>query len=79
MNRLLSIVATVIISYFLSWSVAYVVLIGWDLKYYWHYLRLAWTGPGERPAFIQMYAIVATVVVCILVLVLRRKRAGRVP
>lgn len=74
MTRTLSIVATAIVAYFLSWSIAYVVLVGWDLEYYWQYLRLAWTSPGELPAFLQIIAIVATLVVCILVFVFRRKR-----
>jgi SNF family Na+-dependent transporter len=79
MSRALSIVATAIVAYFLSWSLAYVVLVGWDLKYYWQYLRLAWTNPGELPAFLQIFAIVATLIVCILVFVFLRMRAGRVP
>jgi hypothetical protein len=74
MSRTLSIVATAIVAYFLSWSVAYVVLVGWDLEYYWQYLRLAWTNPGELPAFLQIVAIVATLVVSILVFVRGRKR-----
>jgi hypothetical protein len=73
-SRTLSIIATAIVAYFLSWSVAYVVLVGWDLGYYWQYLRLAWTNPGELPAFLQIVAIVATLVVSILVLVRSRKR-----
>ena len=76
MNRAVAIVATAIFAYFLSWSIVYIVLVGWDLKYYWQYLRLAWTNPGELPAFLQIYAIGATLVVCILVFVLRRKRVG---
>ena len=76
MRRTLSIVATAMVTYFLSWSIAYVVLVGWDLEYYWQYLRLAWTNPGELPAFLQAIAIVATLVVCILVFVLRRKRVA---
>jgi SNF family Na+-dependent transporter len=79
MRRAFSIVATAIVAYFLSWSIAYVVLVGWDLEYYWQYLRLAWTNPGELPAFLQIFAIVATLVVCILVFVFRRRRFGRVP
>ncbi len=79
MSRALSILATAIIAYFLSWSIAYVVLVGWDLKHYWQYLRLAWTDPGELPAFLQICAIVATFVLCILVFVLCRKRIGTVP
>jgi cyanate permease len=75
MSRTLSIVATAIVAYFLSWSVAYVVLVGWDPEYYWQYLRLAWTNPGELPAFLQIVAIVATFVVSVLVFVRSRKRA----
>ena len=74
MSRTLSIVATAIVAYFLSWSVAYVVLVAWDLEYYWQHLRLAWTNPGELPAFLQIVAIVATLVVSILVFVRGRKR-----
>ena len=79
MTRTLSIVATAIVAYFLSWSIAYVVLVGWNLECYWQYLRLAWTNPGELPAFSQMFAIIATLVVCILVFVFQRKGVGRVP
>ena len=76
MSRAFSIVATALVAYSLSWSIAYVVLVGWDLEYYWEYLRLAWTNPGELPAFLQAIAIVATLVACILVFVLRRKRVA---
>jgi hypothetical protein len=79
MSRTLSIVGTAIVAYFLSWSIAYLVLVGWDLEYYWQYLRLAWTNPGELPAFLQIFAIGATLVVCILVFVLRRRRVGKFP
>jgi hypothetical protein len=79
MSRTLSIVATAVVAYFLSWSIAYVVLVGWSLEYYWQYLRLAWTNPGELPAFLQIVAIVATLVICILVFVFSRKRLARVP
>lgn len=79
MSRAFPIVATALIAYFLSWSIAYVVLVGWDFEYYWQYLRLAWTNPGELPAFLQIFAIVTTLVVCILVFVFRRKRVVKVP
>jgi hypothetical protein len=73
MSRTLSFCATAIVAYFLSWSIAYVVLVGWDLQYYVQYLRLGWTSPGEIPAFLQIIAFVATLVVCVLVFVFRGK------
>jgi heme A synthase len=36
--------------------------MGLDFRYYFEYLKLAWTNPGENPVFIQMIAIVLTII-----------------
>ena len=77
MKNSLSFVALTVVVYLISWSVAYVLLVGSDSKYYLEYLRLAWTSPGEIPAFLQIASIIATVLIMLVVaLVARHKKSG---
>lgn len=75
-------VALLPILYALSWTVSYIAFMGNDLKYYFDYLRLVWSGKGgELPTFIQLFALVITVVGFIAFLVtclVKRKGNDRV-
>jgi len=55
--------------YLATWTVAYVWILGRDFHYYFEYLKLSWTRPGEIPAFIQWIAIPVTVLVLGILLV----------
>jgi hypothetical protein len=48
--------------YAVGWTLVYTLLMDGDFRYFFTYLRLAWTGPGERPAFIQAGAIAVALV-----------------
>jgi hypothetical protein len=54
--------------YGIAWTAAYLFFVGGDFQFYFEYLRLAWTGPGEIPAFIQASALAGTVVLCLIYL-----------
>ena len=66
MKVALRIVAAVVAVYFISWSAVYVWIVGSDFRYYGKYLHLAWTNPGELPAFLQVTSIVVTVLILVL-------------
>jgi hypothetical protein len=67
MKAIISTVLMTIVIYFISWSIAYVWLVGSDLTHYWEYLRLAWTNPGETPAFLRMVSVAATILMLLLI------------
>jgi len=46
-----------ILLYICSWSLSYVLLMGFDFRYYLRYLSYAWSGPGELPFFIQVLTL----------------------
>ena len=60
MKFFFTIIAIGLLVYAITWSAAYLVAMGFDLKYYLEYLRLSWTNPGEIPAFIQMTSLIIT-------------------
>lgn len=47
--------------YIVSWTVIYAVLMKFNFKYYFNYLWLSWTSPGEVPAYIQVVSLILTV------------------
>ncbi len=69
-NRL----ALIISIYFMSWTVSYMVIMSLDFRYYFEYLHLAWTHPGENPVFIQIMAIVLTIIAISITFFLKRKK-----
>ena len=69
-NRL----ALVVLVYLVSWTVSYLMIIGFDYHYYFEYLGLAWASPGEKPAFIHIMAIILTIIVISIVLSKRRRK-----
>lgn len=68
-NRLILIV----LIYLVSWTVSYSVFMGFDFHYYFEYLHLAWTNPGEKPAFIQITAIVLSIIAASITFFAKRK------
>lgn len=73
MKRVVSILVLAVGVYLTSWSAAYFWIVGSDLEHYGEYLRLAWTNPGEIPAFLQMISIIATVLMLFIFWFLRNK------
>jgi hypothetical protein len=59
--------------YGVSWTVCYSIFMGFNYKYFFKYLYLAWTGPGPIPSFIQIFSIGLTLLVCFIVW--RKRRA----
>ena len=72
--KILCFAVLIVVAYLVSWSVAYVWLVGTDFGYYAEYLRLAWTNPGEIPSFLQFIAIVATTLILLVVIGVRKYR-----
>jgi len=61
--------------YFGAWTLIYALVMEADFRYYFEYLRLAWSDPGELPALIQIYSVFATLICFVVVIVaVRRKR-----
>ena len=63
MNRALKYTGAVVATYFVSWTASYILVFldrgdGLDFRYYFQYLRLAWTFSGqELPTFICLISI----------------------
>lgn len=72
MKTLSVIVLAGVLIYLAAWTLAYIWIVGWDFRYFLQYLKLAWTRPGEIPAFIQWIAMGTTVVVIAVLLWWRR-------
>jgi hypothetical protein len=66
MKKTSVIICTALVTYFVSWTVVYGVIMQGDFRYYRRYLQLAWTSPGEIPTMIQLVALVCTAVVVII-------------
>lgn len=68
MKKVIILLASAFIIYFIVWTITYIVLMGFDLKHYIEYFRLSWSNPGEIPAFIRFVSLLATgiLLICIL-------------
>jgi hypothetical protein len=73
----------VILVYIATWTILFAIG-GIEFRYYLWYLYLAWTGPGEIPAILQIYTIIFSVIeIAIIYLLLtivgyyRNKLGGR--
>jgi len=61
--------------YVAAWTLAYAAIMEGDFQYYFEYLKLAWSAPGELPALIQIYSVsVALVSFIVVIAAVRRKR-----
>ena len=63
--------------YAVGWTLIYTLQMHGDFQYFFTYLYLAWTGPGEIPAFIQVGAIGVALVAPFCLWVWRRFWARR--
>lgn len=66
----------IVLVYIFFWTIAYLCLVGRDFQYYWKYLYLSWVGPGEIPAFLHIFAVVATVVIVFVFFITAKLRGG---
>jgi hypothetical protein len=71
-------------AYAVAWTLSYIVVFfsrgdGFDLRYFFEYLALAWSfQAGELPAFIWFLSVAAFLLIAPLVIfLLRRRSAGR--
>lgn len=54
--------ATIVVCYFVAWTVSYLLVNGPDFSFYFEYLRLFWKGGGlERPAFTGIVSILLAI------------------
>ena len=74
MHKMINRLVIVALVYFVSWSVSYSLIMGFDFRYYFEYLHLAWTHPGENPIFIQIMAIVLTIIAISITFFINRKK-----
>jgi hypothetical protein len=51
-----------ILIYAISWTLLFPLIVGPHFSYFFEYLKLAWTSPGEYPATINFYAIIVTII-----------------
>lgn len=49
-------------SYLAAWTVVYLAVMAGDTRYFFEYLVLAWTDPGEIPATINIFALIITAI-----------------
>ena len=61
--------------YLVAWTISYSIMMGFDFRFYFEYLILAWSNPGERPIFIQMISLLITVIVVITYFVLSKRNS----
>jgi hypothetical protein len=62
MRVLRSLVLVLIGSYAIAWVGLYILLNGSDFSVFWLYLRLSWTGGLERVTFIQVGAVMLSLI-----------------
>ena len=80
MSALRTLVLTLIVlvgAYLLAWIGWYVSLVGANFEYMLPYFRHGWTDPGEKGAFIQLFAVGTTLLGAIPVWLLVRFRHKR--
>lgn len=53
------------ITYFLSWTIIYAIILEGDFGYYFQYLTLNWLHQGVIPFWINMFAIMTTLFVAL--------------
>jgi hypothetical protein len=63
----------VLCAYFCGWVVFYTLLVGIDYRFIAEYLRLAWTGGGVLPTYINIGALATACIEIVVVCVLPRR------
>lgn len=78
MYRSVIVSLVLVASYASMWTVSYAVLMQGDFRFYFSYLKLAWTHPGEIPAIIQGYSLLGMLGVFLVTVavqaIMRRKK-----
>lgn len=80
MNAVRTLALTLIVLvgvYLLAWIGWYMSMMGTNFEYVLPYFRYGWKGGGERPTFIQFFAIATTVLAAFPVWLLVRRRHKR--
>ena len=68
-------IGLLLIIYAGAWTASYIFFVGLDFRYFFQYLRFAWTGPGELAAFVQALALILTAI-CFTGVLLWKRFAG---
>lgn len=80
MQKLVQGIVALAIGYGVCWTVVYLIVMGGDVRFFFEYLALAWTDPGELPALIQLYSVALLLVLAVVAFVVamfRRRNSGR--
>ncbi len=54
----------------MSWTISYVLMMGFDFNYYFLYIYYVWTGPGEIPSLIAIFALIIFWIITVICLIL---------
>lgn len=63
MKKFIKYLRWIVTLYLILWTIFYAILMEMDFEYYLEYLWLSWTGPGEKPFFIQFFSVVLTIII----------------
>jgi hypothetical protein len=72
MQYIIALAVCSVVFYPLSWLVSYIAFMGLDFRYLFLYWRLAWSGGGELPTFIQIAAVCLTFFLSVMTIVARQ-------
>jgi|CXWL01.1.fsa_nt_gi hypothetical protein len=68
---------TAITGYVIGWTFFYHLMMEGDYKYFFEYLRLAWTGGLEKPTFLQFFATMTMFLTTFIVWLYSRLRSNK--
>jgi hypothetical protein len=57
LDRVSGFLIRLLVAYAGGWTIAYFLILRDDGRYFFQYLRLAWTSPGEIPLFVNLVAL----------------------
>jgi membrane protein implicated in regulation of membrane protease activity len=78
MRSLLRYAVVLVAVYLVAWTASYAVVTGFDFRYFFQYLRLAWTfSGGELPSFTWFFSIIAFLPLAMVAVYLLRKYERR--
>jgi len=70
----MKILLLVLLAYCAGWAGAFLLLVGSKIELVPSYFVWGWTGGGELPTFVQLFALACGLVAAILVLVARHRK-----
>ena len=59
----------------ISWTISYVLMMGFDFNYYFIYIYYVWIGPGEIPSLITVFAFIIFWIITVICLILYSARS----